>query len=96
MIFSNVGLAYLYDAHHLMKSCLSSKFQGKEALMASSHWNSPRSLWERIVLWATAIAEAAEMDTFGYLVGRIDHLEKRIATLESSDRGAASPKAQRD
>jgi hypothetical protein len=36
------------------------------------------------------------MDTFGHLVGRIDHLERRIATLESSDRGAASPKAQRD
>jgi hypothetical protein len=61
--------------------------------MASSHENSPSSLWERIVHWATAIAEAAEMDTFGYLVGRIDHLERRIATLESSDRGAASPKA---
>jgi len=61
--------------------------------MASSHQNSPPSLWERIVLWATAIAEAAEMDTFGYLVGRIDRLERRIATLESSDRGAASPKA---
>jgi hypothetical protein len=67
-----------------------------EALMASLHENSSPSLWERIVLWATAIAEAAEMDTFGYLVGRIDHLERRIATLESSDRGAASPKAQRD
>ena len=62
--------------------------------MASSHENSPPSLWERIVHWATAIAEAAEMDT--YLVSRIDHLERRIATLESSDRGAASPKAQRD
>ncbi len=33
--------------------------------MASSHENSPPSLWERIVHWATAIAEAAEMDTFG-------------------------------
>jgi hypothetical protein len=91
-----VGLAWLYDDHHFTKSYLSSKFQGKEALMASLHQNSPSSLWERIVLWATAIAEAAEMDTFGYLVGRIDHLERRIATLESSDRGAASPKAQRD
>jgi hypothetical protein len=69
---------------------------GKEALMAGLHQNSPSSLWERIVLWATAIAEAAEMDTFGYLVGRIDHLERRIATLESSDRCAASPKPQRD
>jgi hypothetical protein len=48
--------------------------------MAGLHQNSPSSLWERIVLWATAIAEAAEMDTFGYLVGRIDHLERRIAT----------------
>ena len=28
--------------------------------------------------------------------GRIDHLERRIATLESSDRCAASPKPQRD
>ena len=64
--------------------------------MASSHENSPPSRWERIVHWATAIAEAAEMDTFSYLVGRIDHLERRIATLESSDRGAASPKAQKD
>ena len=45
--------------------------------MASSHENSPPSLWERIVHWATAIAEAAEMDTFGYLVGRIDHLGAR-------------------
>jgi hypothetical protein len=91
-----VGLVYLYDDHHFIKSCPSSEFQRKEALMASLHQNSPSSLWERIVLWATAIAEAAEMDTFGYLVGRIDHLERRIATLESSDRGAASPKAQRD
>ena len=64
--------------------------------MASSHENSPPSLWNRIALWATAVAEAAEMDTFGYLVGRIDHLERRIATLESSDRCAASPKAQED
>ncbi len=64
--------------------------------MASSHQNSPPSRWERIVGWATAIAEAVEMDTFGYLVGRIDHLERRIATLESSDRDAASPKARRD
>ena len=31
-----------------------------------------------------------------YLDGRIAHLERRIATLESSDRGAASPKAQGD
>ncbi len=54
--------------------------------MASSHENSPPSLWERIVLWATAVAEAADMDAFGW----------RIATLESSDRGAASPKAQGD
>jgi hypothetical protein len=60
-----------------------------EALMASSHENSPPSLWERIVLWATAIAEAAEMDTFGYLDDRIAHLERRIATLESGDRGSA-------
>ena len=44
--------------------------------MASSHENSPPSLWERIVHWATAIAEAAEMDTFGYLVSRIDHLTR--------------------
>jgi hypothetical protein len=68
--------------------------RGMEALMASSHENSPRSLWERIVLWTTAVAEAAEMDTFGYLDGRITHLERRIATLESTDRGAA--KAKRD
>jgi hypothetical protein len=34
------------------------------------------------------------MDTFGYLDGRIAHLERRIATLESSDRCTASPKAQ--
>jgi hypothetical protein len=67
-----------------------------EALMASSHENSPPSLWERIVLWAIAIAEAADMDTFGYLDGRISHLERRIATLESSDRCAASPEAQGD
>jgi hypothetical protein len=67
-----------------------------EALMASLHENSSPSLWERIVFWATAIAEAAEMDTFGYLDGRIAHLERRIAMLESSDRGAASPKAQGD
>ncbi len=39
---------------------------------------------------------AADMDTFGYLDGRIAHLERRIATLESTDRGAASPKAQGD
>jgi hypothetical protein len=64
-----------------------------EALMAR---NSPLSLWERIVLWTTAVAEAAEMDTFGYLDGRIAHLERRIATLESNDRGLASPKAQGD
>jgi hypothetical protein len=67
-----------------------------EALMASSHENSPLSLWERIVLWAIAITEAADMDTFGYLDGRIAHLERRIATLESSDRCAPSPKAQGD
>jgi len=67
-----------------------------EALMASSHENSPRSLWKRIVLWTTAVAEAVEMDAFGYLDGRIAHLERRIATLESSERGAASPKAQGD
>jgi hypothetical protein len=91
-----MGLAYLYYDHHLVKSCLSPNFRGKEALMASSHENSPPSRWERIVHWATAIAEAAEMDSFGYLVGRIDHLERRIATLESSDRDAASPKARRD
>jgi hypothetical protein len=67
-----------------------------EALMASLHENSSPSLWERIVLWATAIAEAAEMDTFGYLDDRIAHLERWIAMLESGDRGAASPKAQGD
>jgi hypothetical protein len=67
-----------------------------EALMASLHRSFPPSLWERIVLWATAIAEAGEMDAFGYLDGRIAHLERRIATLESSDRGASSPKAQGD
>jgi len=67
-----------------------------EALMASSHENSPPSLWERIVLWATAVAEAADMDAFGYLDGRIAHLERRIAALESSDRCAASQKAQGD
>jgi hypothetical protein len=67
-----------------------------EVLMASSHENSPPSLWERMVFWATAVGEAADMDTFGYLVGRIAHLERRIATLESSDPGAASPKAQGD
>ena len=65
-----------------------------EALMANSHENSPPSLWERIVLWTTAVAEAADMDAFGYLDGRIAHLERRIATLESSDRCTASPKAQ--
>jgi hypothetical protein len=70
--------------------------QGMEALMASSHENSSPSLWERIVLWTTAVAEAVEMDTFGYLDGRIAHLERRIAALESSDRGAASSKAQGD
>jgi len=32
------------------------------------------------------------VDTFGYLVGRIAHHRRRIATLESSDRGAASAK----
>ena len=64
--------------------------------MASLHENFSPSLWERIVLWATAIAEAAAMDTFGYLDGRIAHLERRIAMLESSDRGAASQKAQGD
>ena len=64
--------------------------------MASSHENSPPSLWKRIVLWTTAVAEAADMDAFGYLDGRIAHLEGRIATLESSDRCAASPKAQED
>jgi hypothetical protein len=37
---------------------------------------------------------AADMDTFGYLGGRIAHLERWIATLESSDRCAASRKAQ--
>ena len=67
-----------------------------EALMANSHGNFPPSLWERIVLWATAVAEAADKDAFGYLDGRIAHLERRIATLESSDRCAASPKAQGD
>jgi hypothetical protein len=67
-----------------------------EARMASSHENSPPSLWERIVLWTTAVAEAAEMDSFGYLDDRIAHLERRIATLESGERCAASPKAQGD
>jgi hypothetical protein len=28
--------------------------------MASSHENSPPLLWKRIVLWTTAVAEAAE------------------------------------
>ena len=64
--------------------------------MASSHGNFALSLWERIVLWATAIAEAGEIDAFGHLDGRIAHLERRIATLENRDRGAASPKAQGD
>jgi hypothetical protein len=32
-----------------------------EALMARP------SLWERIISWTTAVAEAVEMDTFGYL-----------------------------
>ena len=64
--------------------------------MASLHRSFPSSLWERIVLWATAIAEAGEMDAFGYLDGRIAHLERRIATLESSVCGASSPKAQGD
>jgi hypothetical protein len=54
-----------------------------EALLTNSHENSPPSLWERIVLWAIAVAEAADMD--GYLNGRVAHLERRIATLESSD-----------
>jgi hypothetical protein len=36
------------------------------------------------------------MDTFGYLGGRIAHPESGIATLESSERCAASPKAQGD
>jgi hypothetical protein len=36
------------------------------------------------------------MDAFSYLDGRIAHLESRIATLESSDRCAALPKAQED
>jgi hypothetical protein len=67
-----------------------------EALMASSHENSPPSLWKRIVLWAIAVEEAADMNTFGYLDGRIAHLERRIATIESRDRGSASPKAQGD
>ena len=63
--------------------------------MASSHENSPPSLWERIVLWTTAVAEAADMDAFGYLDGRIAHLERRIATLESSDRCAARQKRRK-
>jgi hypothetical protein len=46
--------------------------------MASSHENSPPSLWRRIVLWAIAVAEAADLDAFGYLDGRIAHLERRI------------------
>src|SRR6266550_8039641 len=49
---------------------------------ACSGW----SIWRRIVLWAIAVAEAADLDAFGYLNGRIAHLERRIATLESSDR----------
>ena len=57
---------------------------------------SSPSLWERIVLWTTAVVDAVEMDAFGYLDGRIAHLERRIATLESSDRSAASSKAQGD
>jgi hypothetical protein len=64
--------------------------------MASSHENSPPSLWQRIVLWAIAIAEAADTGAFSYLDGRIAHLERRIATLESSDRRAASAKVQGD
>jgi hypothetical protein len=67
-----------------------------EALLASSYENSQPSLWQRIILWAVAIAEAADMDAFSYLDGRIAHLESRIATLESSDRCAALPKAQED
>jgi hypothetical protein len=74
------------DVYHLIR--------GMEALLTNSHENSPPSLWERIVLWAIAVAEAADMD--GYLNGRVAHLERRIATLESSDRYAASPKAQGD
>jgi hypothetical protein len=69
------------------------EIRGMEALMTSSHENSPPSLWGRFALWATAVAEAADMDAFGYLDGRIAQLERRIATLESSDRCAASPKA---
>jgi hypothetical protein len=65
-----------------------------EALMASSHENSPPSLWERVVLWATAVAEAAEMDAFGYLDSRIAHLERRIATLESGDSSAAQKRRE--
>jgi len=64
--------------------------------MESSHENSLPSLWGRIVLWATAVAEAADMDAFGHLDGRIAHLERRIATLENSHRCAASSKAQGD
>ena len=64
--------------------------------MASSHENSPPSLWQRIALWANAVAEAADMDAFGHLDERIAHLERRIATLESSDRCTALPKAQGD
>ena len=67
-----------------------------EALMARSHENSPPSLWQRIALWTNAVAEAADMDAFGYLDERIAHLERRMATLESSDRCAALPKAQGD
>jgi hypothetical protein len=63
------------DVYHLIR--------GMEALLTNSHENSPPSLWERIVLWAIAVAEAADMD--GYLNGRVAHLERRIATLESSD-----------
>ena len=64
--------------------------------MLSSRENPLPSLWDRMVLWAIAIAEAADMDTFGYLDGRIAHLERRIATLESSDRCVASPRVQGD
>ena len=63
------------DVYHLIR--------GMEALLMNSHENSPPSLWERIVLWAIAVAEAVDMD--GYLNGRVAHLERRIATLESSD-----------
>jgi hypothetical protein len=39
---------------------------------------------------------SADMDAFDYLGGHIAHPERGIATRESSERCAASPKAQGD